>query len=298
VGIDRPEDGDTPDDAPARRDGRDAGPLSDPSARMAEQAWYRGTVEKVYAAARDAWAEAVPGLRAAWAQHEQHYPERTRLTPRTRTDGSWSDGGTRELTPEQNAGAGKACADTRDEGREIILPAMRGVEAADPGRRLAGLKNMLKGEDRLKEKIADYLRAPGVTVREALGMVPDAVRFTLTHSAERYADGVRADIELLKAEGFELIKLKNLWTNDQYKGINSQWRRPETGLRFEMQFHTPESLEAKELTHKAYERLRGSQATSPAERRELENFQRRVNVLIVTPPGAAEIKDFPENDNG
>ena len=61
-----------------------------------------------------------------------------------------------------------------------------------------------------------------------------------------------------------------------------------------MQFHTPESLEAKELTHKAYERLRGSQATSPAERRELENFQRRVNVLIVTPPGTAEIKDFPE----
>ena len=67
------------------------------------------------------------------------------------------------------------------------------------------------------------------------------------YSAERYADGVRADVDRLKAEGFELIKLKNLWGGDQYKGINSQWRRPETGLRFEMQFHTPESLEAKEL---------------------------------------------------
>ena len=58
----------------------------------------------------------------------------------------------------------------------------------------------------------------------------------------------------MKSEGFELVKLKNLWAEDQYKGINSQWRRPETGLRFEVQFHTPESLEAKELTHKAYER--------------------------------------------
>ena len=298
MGIDRPGDGDTPDDAPAGRAGPYAGPLSDPSARMAEQAWYRGTVEKVYAAARDAWAEAVPGLRAAWAKHEQHYPERTRPAPRTQPDGSWVDGGNRELIPEHNAEAAKACADTREEGREIVLPAMRRVEAADPGRRLAGLKNMLKGEDRLKEKIADYLRAPGVTVREALGMVPDAVRFTLTYSTERYADGVCADVERLTAEGFELMKLKNLWTNEQYKGINSQWRRPETRLRVEMQFHTPESLEAKELTHKAYERLRGSQATSPAERRELENFQRRVNVLIVTPPGTAEIKDFPENDNG
>ena len=93
------------------------------------------------------------------------------------------------------------------------------------------------------------------------------------------------------------MKLKNLWADDQYKGINSQWRRPETGLRFEMQFHTPESLEAKELTHKAYERLRGAQA-SPAERRELEDFQRRVNALIATPSGTAEIKDFPEKNNG
>jgi len=99
VGIDRPGDGDTPDDAPAGRAGPYAGPLSDPSARMAEQAWYRGTVEKVYAAARDAWAEAVPGLRAAWAKHEQHYPERTRLAPRTQPDGSWVDGGNRELIP-------------------------------------------------------------------------------------------------------------------------------------------------------------------------------------------------------
>ena len=298
MGIDRPEDGDTPDDAPARRPGRDAWPLSDPSARMAEQAWHRGTVEKLYAAARDAWAGAVPALRAAWAEHEQHYPERTRLTPRTRPDGSWVDGGTRELTPEHNAEAAKACADSRDEGREIVLPAVRRVEAADPGRRLAGLKNMLKGEDRLKEKIADALQArPELTIRQALSIVPDPVRFTFAYGAERYTAGVRADVERLKAEGFELIKLKNLWANDQYKGINSQWRRPETGLRVEMQFHTPESLEAKELTHKAYERIRSSSVTS-AERGELEDYQRRVNVLIASPPGVAEIDDFPEKNDG
>ena len=32
---------------------------------------------------------------------------------------------------------------------------MERVEAADPARRLAGLEHMLKGEDRLKEKIAE-----------------------------------------------------------------------------------------------------------------------------------------------
>lgn len=156
---------------------------------------------------------------------------------------------------------------------------------------------MLKGEDRLKEKIADEMLAKSeITVRQALITVADPVRYTLNYSMERYADGVLSDVERLKAEGFELIKLKNLWTDDQYKGINSQWRRPETGLRFEVQFHTAESLEAKELTHKAYERLRSSHA-SPAERRELENFQRRVNGLIAAPPGTAEIEDFPKKKN-
>ena len=88
-----------------------------------------------------------------------------------------------------------------------------------------------------------------------------------------------------RRKGFELIKLKNLWHADQYKGINSQWLRSETGTRFEMQFHTPESLEAKELTHEAYERLRRPEAeTSQSERDKLEDFQRRVNTLIATPP--------------
>ena len=89
----------------------------------------------------------------------------------------------------------------------------------------------------------------------------------------------------LKAEGFELIKLKNLWAEEQYKGINCQWRRPETGLRFEVQFHTPESLEAKELTHEAYERIRAP--APPAERAELERSS-AVNALLVTPERTTE----------
>jgi hypothetical protein len=60
-----------------------------------------------------------------------------------------------------------------------------------------------------------------------------------------------------------------------------------------MQFHTPESREVKELTHEAYERIRGSDAT-PAERRELKAFQRHANAQLMTPPGIYSIKDFPE----
>jgi hypothetical protein len=155
---------------------------------------------------------------------------------------------------------------------------------------------MLKGEDRLKEKVAERVAAkPGRTVQQAISAISDPVRFTFAYSPQHYADGVGTDVERLKAEGFELVKLKNLWANEQYKGINSQWVRPETRLHVEVQFHTPESLEAKELTHEAYERLRSS--ASPTERQELEAFQRRVNAFLVTPEDSKEIKDYPEKTN-
>ena len=261
---------------------------------------YRETVATVgdrAAEARTAWSQAVPELRAAWEQHKERYPGQARAAPRTEPDGGWACGERRRLDPEQNTEVGKAHADLVDEASRYILPALRRVEAADPERHLAGLEHMIKGEDRLKEKLADYLRAPGITVREALSEVPDVVRSTLMYSSERYAEGVLSDVDRLKTEGFELVKLKNLWHADQYKGINSQWFSAATGTRFEMQFHTPESLEAKELTHEAYERIRSNTAT-PAEERELEDFQRTVNALVAVPPGAKRIKDFPEKNNG
>jgi hypothetical protein len=185
------------------------------------------------------------------------------------------------------------CADIRKEGKGVILPALERVEAADPNRRLAGLKHMLKGEDRLKEKIAERLRYhPDWTAKQSIAEVPDAVRFTLAYSESRYTDGVRADVERLKAAGFELIKLKNLWTKEQYRGINSQWRAAETGLRFEVQFHTPTSFEAKELTHEAYERLRDP-TTSKTEEVQLEDYQRWVTSKVPLPPNVFEIEDHP-----
>jgi hypothetical protein len=313
VGIDRPDDDDAPTvdrdlrqvggDSPAlerERPGEHGSPSEQDSGTdlEAKQAAYNVEFRaKVGAAYRAAWDEAVPALQDARSEHEARYPLPERSRPTQGEDGSWHAEGGLDLDPGQNAEATKKCAEIREQAKDDILPAMRRVEAADSERQLAGLEHWLKGEDRLKEKIAAYLRAPGVTVTQAFEMVPDAVRFTFVHSYERYSEGVRADVERLKAEGFEQIKLKKLWTGDQYKGINTQWSNPETGLRFEVQFHTPESLEAKEHTHWAYERLRlRDSRITPAERADLETYQRRVNTLIATPPGIDAIDEAQENE--
>jgi hypothetical protein len=320
VPVDRPDPADDPDEPDQSRppDGRQLPDGPEPSdatpplpldraTLAAVHRAHRAQVEQVYAAHRDGtrnvgaaadadrdpWAEALPSLRAAWEEHQDRYPERERATPRTHTDGSWSSGETRRLTPEQNTEATKACADIHDEGERVVYPAMLQIEAADPNRQMVGLEHRLKGEDRLKEKIAERLRYnPDLSPRQAAAEVPDAVRFTLAYSESHYADGVLADVERLQGAGYELLKLKNLWAKDQYKGVNSQWLRPETGLRFEVQFHTPQSLEAKELTHQAYERLRDP-LTSKAEENELGAYQRRVNASLKRPPDVFRIEDHP-----
>ncbi len=299
---------DEPDRSPDRKAGATDAPrnrAADPPApraeQLAEHARYREVVETriKLAAASDAWTRAAPELQAEWAAHKQRYPAPDHQAASTQPDGGWLGDGHRRLSPEQNAEATKCAADLRDEATLTIRPALDRIAAADPSRHLAGLEHMLKGEDRLKEKLADELTAkPGLGVRAALDKVADAVRFTLVYGSERYAEGVLSDVARLKAEGFELIKLKNLWHTEQYKGVNSQWRLLLTGARFEMQFHTPESREAKESTHEAYERLR-SAAASPTEERDfteeqsLEDFQRRANALLMTPPGIEAIEDFP-----
>ena len=304
--VDRADEGDAarrPADSPAGHPAEAAvrpdtlAPGGERERQAITRRLHRVLVDHAYGVAREAWAEAAPDLRAAWENHKDRYPERVRPAPQTTPDGAWVAGSHRRLSPEQNAEASKACADLADEGRRDILPALKRVESAEQGRCLAGLNHMIKGEDRLKEKVAERLTAkPGRTVQQALNGISDPVRFTFSYSPQRYADGVRSDVERLKAEGFELTKLKNLWGDEQYKGINSQWRRPETGLRVEVQFHTPESFEAKEVTHEAYERIRSS--ASPGERQELEAFQRQVNAFLITPQGIEEIKDYSEKRDG
>lgn len=169
---------------------------------------------------------------------------------------------------------------------------MRRIEAEDTDRHLVGLDHRFKEADRLKEKVADQLRStPGLTPAQALAMIPDAVRFTFQYPHEAYVAGVRRDVERLEAHGFIQVERRNTWTSEQYKGINSRWREPESGVLFEVQFHTRISFEAKELTHKAYERIR-STAEEP-ELSVLKDFQREVCAAMPLPPGVTEYQDYP-----
>lgn len=185
----------------------------------------------------------------------------------------------------------QGCDRVREVEETVVTPAMRRIESADPERFLVGLDHRLKGRDRLSEKVQEAMRFKGRTASEAFAEVKDAIRYTFVYQENRYKDGVLADCERLKAEGFEPVDRKNSWPAEEYKGINSRWRVPGNGQLFEVQFHTEVSFATKQETHAAYERLRSGQATD-VEREELKAYQRRVSSMITIPPGATEIEDY------
>jgi hypothetical protein len=189
-----------------------------------------------------------------------------------------------------------ACDRIAEREREKISPALRAMESQDPDRHLIGFEHRLKGRARIKEKVDRSVKNFGRSPEQAASHVPDAIRYTFQYREASYTQGVRADIARLQDQGFELDKLKNSWSDEQYKGINSQWIEPETGQRFEVQFHTRISFEAKQLTHGAYERLRTRQPDKPDkfEQMVLEAFQKKVTGDVPVPPGAYGIPDYPE----
>ncbi len=128
---------------------------------------------------------------------------------------------------------------------------------------------------------------------EAISLIPDTIRFTFQYDQAHYTQGVWADIGRLKGQGYELKKLKNSWSKEEYQGINSQWIDPDTGQRFELQFHTRISFEAKQLTHDAYKGLRSGQIDE-FQKMILKAFQRKVSSEVPVPLGATDIPDYPE----
>jgi hypothetical protein len=175
--------------------------------------------------------------------------------------------------------------------KNTVTPAMRRIEAEDPDRRLAGLEHRLKERYRLEEKVTEAVEERGHSVEEALGMVKDAIRYTFCYSEDRYTAGVYADCGRLADAGFERFDRRNSWEHDEYKGINSRWRTPDSGQLFEVQFHTETSLAAKEETHDAYKQLR-TLRKDDTEVGRFRAYQREVTAKVPVPPGAADIPDY------
>ncbi|MFJ9321558.1 ATP nucleotide 3'-pyrophosphokinase [Streptomyces globisporus] len=155
------------------------------------------------------------------------------------------------------------------------------------GAELVGFDHRLKSADSLKRKVATSLKEhPGQNVDTVLSRLGDAVRYTLQWPEGAYTDGASTASALLSAWGNDSTKWSNTWGRASgYKGLNTGWRAAGSGQLFEVQFHTPASKHAQEVTHRLYEEQR-LPSTTPARQAELQAQQDAVFAAVPVPPGA------------
>jgi hypothetical protein len=203
-----------------------------------------------------------------------------RITPdgrRVQVDGYWRV----QYTPKIRAASD--IARSRAEEREPrVTKAME--QAADrTGGRLVGLEFRLKETKSIRRKVESRLDEnegdPYVTAQK----LSDTLRYTMTYPTETYSSGVRRTLSDLEKQGYQM-RTKNYWKpGDAYQGVNVAMRTPDD-FPVELQFHTPESLDAKERMHGLYEQFREVDV-KPKRKRELWDQMVAVAGTIPVPPG-------------
>lgn len=157
------------------------------------------------------------------------------------------------------------------------------------GAKLEGLDYRLKGEESLTRKIETDAAVKGKSFEEVTNEIGDCVRYTLVTDKDNYSEMVTSSLEDLEKQKYSINKLKNTWGNDIYQGINTNITSPE-GIKMELQFHTKESYNTKEvLNHKYYEITRDLNATEE-ERDEANRIMKDNQAKVSMPEGAKELK--------
>ncbi|WP_201274457.1 hypothetical protein [Mycolicibacterium sp. CH28] len=219
----------------------------------------------------------------AGVDHGSHDPAETV------NDGTWEADSGAWLDGAQNSAANELLERAR--GAEPgITESMQRISAELNEADLIGLDYRLKAEESLKEKLSGLLEEyPDKPLVSHIADIKDSVRYTVQSPAEFYSSNVEHAVEQLLSQGYDCIKLKNTWGGDGYQGINGFWSDPATGHLFEVQFHTPESFEAKMSTHILYEEQRLPQ-TSLLRQQELSALQARIFGDLDVPQGATDIR--------
>tara|TARA_R100001594_G_C4052823_1_gene265309 strand:- start:1769 stop:2953 length:1185 start_codon:yes stop_codon:yes gene_type:complete len=100
-------------------------------------------------------------------------------------------------------------------------------------------------------------------LKEDLG---DLNRYTYLLDSDDYYNQYTRIIKGFQDEGYEVLKVKNYWEGDLYKGMNVNMRNPIDGRKIEFQFNTERQQFFKdEWSHKWYEEFR--EVTTPAARK-------------------------------
>jgi len=198
------------------------------------------------------------------------------------------------LAAEQRAAVDEYLQQSKD-AEPTISRDMEDIRSAYPDSHPEGWDFRLKETDSLYRKVvmdmdANALdeTAPDLPFDQIVDNMRDTVRYTNATDASTFTETTHAQIQELVDRGYENITFKNTFGSDGYQGINTTWRAPD-GTAFEVQFHTPESFEAKTVTHGLYEQQRTLPIDDVVGRDALKAEQQAIFDTVETPDGARDL---------
>lgn len=130
------------------------------------------------------------------------------------------------------------------------------------------------------------------TITRIENEIYDNVRYTQVSPPSKLVDDYFHFINEMKKEGYEIVRSKNMFTdNDFYKGINSVFKNKD-GYHFEMQFNTKEAINIKDnYSHVLYKELDGVNIT----KKRIDEINKELKDLwssVTTPKNIKDIKTF------
>lgn len=225
-------------------------------------------------------------------EQEQASPaEADGKTPADETDalGDQASDDPSPANAEEQAQADELAKMRLDEARSQEPQVTQDLQSFEDDRgKLVGLDFRLKSQESLARKILLDAHTEEISLDESASKIRDVLRYTLCMNPDDYVSKATEVLKGLESKGYVVVKFKNTWDNDIYKGINTNIKAP-SGIVFELQLHTPDSFEVKENNHRYYEIARSEDATEE-EVAEATRIMRENCANLEIPAGALEFR--------
>ena len=155
-----------------------------------------------------------------------------------------------------------------------------------------GLAYRMKQNTSMAGKIAADSKEDGKSFEECAAGIKDAIRYTAVFETASFTAGYKNVKQSLLSQGYEEVRCKNFYkmyeagTSCQ-KAVQCVYKN-KSGQMFELQFHTPRSLGAKEINHPLYEEQR-AKTTSKGRAAALNDAMTKIGANVPNPAGVMDI---------
>ena len=182
----------------------------------------------------------------------------------------------------------------------------------DVGGSMYGLDNRRKFDKSLAKKALGDAFDPNLkldgNIKKAAERIKDGARYTAVFDDDNFVDGYNKVKEELAKAGIKEYRCKNFWSqyrdNDgsdgkigEQKSVQCVFETPD-GELFELQFHTPRSMAAKEVNHATYKQKK----EPPSEHQEFNDkrswFMRDTSSVVSDPKGVFDIEEHKRGETG